>query len=396
MNVDKTSSPVFATSQDSRVVGNNQTNNKTGFLNVGSESANPSAPLTNVAKPMMGDIAKAQPGDSATKPALDTKKTIGDIVNSMFENILKDGKIDKGEANMVAQLMQLLSDVKSADSAQALGDKKNAGGQPDSSALTAGGANGSQAPPVEEADDGSMALGGPAEGEESEEGVDNEGDSAPMNNEPMALQAGDRQTPNPGRQDSSAKGGTAQARDAYDTMKQSAMADGNISANEQKALTNFAAKNGLKDEAVSQSDKSMGQGYKNLALLDVLKSSLKDGSISKDEFKLISKMVDQGAGKGLSEKQQTAMMAKVFTAANKDGDFSKQDLATFNKLMSVQSSGGAAGEVGSGRTSRDQGTRSQPGFSRALPTAPTNATTAQFIKDQLGASMYPDRGNKRA
>jgi hypothetical protein len=418
MNVDKMSGPVFSNTQTDKIVGNNQTtNNKTGGgQTFATDSANPTTTPGAITKPALGGVAKALPGEGARQTTNDTQKTISDIVKLIFDSIMKDGKIDKGEANMVSQLMQLLKDVESPEDAVAMGGAKNKGRESEPNALSAGGTGGSQAPPVDTAQTADTAESEEANEkaalgiteEDAEEGATNESDAAAGGQQPLALQGGQGQGQSQGRevgrQEGGAKGGTPAANEAYNAMKDVAMRDGNVSANEKAALKDFASNNNIKDPAMSPRG-GPDKGNLDLALLSTLKSSLKDGAISKDEFKLISKMVDQGAGKNFSESQKTALLSKFFDVANKDNNFSNRDLATFKLLAQTPSRESPESSVGRGSSSQgvERGgadprrvrSAEQPGFSVGPPPRPTNPGSVQFANDQLGQYIFPDRNKSK-
>lgn len=425
MKIENSMSPVLSlTSQSDRVVGNNQvtnTSNRSGGPSpqaMGTDAGKQASAPAGVFKPAVEDVAKAS-GNMGAGKAGDLDKSIGDILKAMFESILKDGNVDKGEAESVMQLAKLLSALQTPGSGDVASGVKDAGRQPEAGAPAVGGSAGSQAPPngmgesseadekaalgIEKEDDAASALG--LSEDEAQEAAGDGDNPVAGGQESFGLQAGQGQGQAPGRdvgrQEGGAKGGNAGAREAYDAMKQVAMRDGNVSPNEKAALKDFGAKNNFKDEAMS-TQAGPKNGNTDLALLATLKSSLKDGAISDDEFKLISKMVDKGAGKNFSEAQKTALLSKFFDVSNKDNNFSDQDLKTF-KLLSQTPSRDSA-EVSNSRESsrgsssrepsRGSGSVGRQDSASSLPPPPKNAGTADFLRSRLDQYIYPQ--NKKS
>ena len=396
------SSDLVTNSQDNKVVGNGitTTNDSTAqkssstdpnsAMSVG--KANQSGTPGNVAKSAISDI---------------TKSTTNDILKSLMSNFTSDGKIDKGELNQLKQFLTLLSDLQSQDSDEEDGDEGDIGTPTMPTAPAVGAAGGSQAPPngtdspdglplklesggANETTGGATELG--SQGSASVPGREGESSSGASNTTPppggkpggVTETAGDAKgngaqggeqpgranrgqetnAAQPGADRSAARetgrgseqasasgltGGTAASRQAYAKLDQAAKADGTVSAQEQKALDNYAAKYGIKDQPKSAGGSS-SKGNLDQVLKDFLNTASKENGISDNEAKGISNLIGAGAGKTLSDADKTEMLTKFMEGAEKDGTFSDQDLATFNKLLSLDSSSGlslsAQGGVG--------------------------------------------------
>jgi hypothetical protein len=176
-------------------------------------------------------------------------------------------------------------------------------------------------------------------------------------------------------------GGTAESRQTYGSLKEAALADGKISRNEQKALDNYAAQYGIKDEARSQQPSTPSKGDLGQVLKDTLTASLKDGQISGNEAKALSNLISRGAGKNLSAADQSQMLTKFMNGAEKDGTFSNQDLATFNKLLSLDSSKKSSMSL-EGPTGR------QTTAAEGQPPAKRQGSLLDYANEQLDPYIY--------
>jgi hypothetical protein len=332
-------------------------NNKTTVNN------NRTAPSTEVgdAKPVISaaGLDRRPLGDTSNSPS-------SDILKMIMSQIMKDGKITAGEAelfNQFAQLVKLLDDVQnqstdpaseSKDSVAAAAPRKGGGVEsqapPDYQQLTSG------SPAAEEDDYAMQALGG--------------------NDDEVDAESGEEATGNPA--------------DSMNLMAPSAAQDVQRGGNGTSDSGSKAAFE-PKSSRSSLSQANMGQALKNTVAMIT-----KDGKIDNAELNLLSKMIERGAGKNLSEAGKTAMLSKAFDSLSKDGNFNNRDLATFNKIASMASSGGSVDGSGSRGSLRGSGKDvQQQRPSRGLPPPPTNAGTAEFVKGQLGKYMNPDQGNKK-
>lgn len=317
-----------------------------------------------MAPPRLDEIAKSGASDNAKgkdkNAAADS--VASDTLKSLVGELTKDGKIDKGELNILKLFMDLIKNMnadKGGDSLEkGMGDAE--GGMPEGAAPGAGGTGGSQAPPAAGAaggaggaPDAGAAKGIGASDEAGESGEAGEageggkaGDASPKSAAAPKGQADGAEgktADKPGKagaEKSSVDGGGDKARQTFNDLKDSANADGKVSGNEKKALDMFADKFGVKDKGKSD----MGNLLKS-----VLESSLKDGKISDNESKAIEKVIDSMGGKSsLGKDDIQQMLSKFMKGAEGDDNFSDQDLSTFSKLLSLADGAGASG--GSSKT----------------------------------------------
>jgi hypothetical protein len=149
----------------------------------------------------------------------------------------------------------------------------------------------------------------------------------------------------PPAQQTVTSGGDDKSRATYADLKDSANGDRNVSSNEDTALRMFADKVGIKE----QPKKGLDQVLKDL--LGVSMSN--DGKIDPKEAKAIAAVVDAMGGKSdLSRSDVLKMLSAFMNGAEVDGEFSKEDLEAFGKLLSLvdakPSDGGGSEMPGSG------------------------------------------------
>jgi hypothetical protein len=94
----------------------------------------------------------------------------------------------------------------------------------------------------------------------------------------------------------------------------------------------------------------------------VLASAMKDGSINENESKAIGALVGKmgGNAQGLSQSDVMKMLTDVMSGTSADGSFSDQDLATFDKVLSLVDGAAASGGGASQTAAPAQGNTTTP------------------------------------
>jgi hypothetical protein len=347
--------------QSNTIRGNNKTtiNNNEGTVPASGISTSKPATLTDLKMPSYEDI---------------TKSTTSDIVKSLVDQITADKKVDKGEIGQLMAFLKLLDDLPQGKANNA--DVANVmGGNTPTAASTpsVGGPAGSQAPPKTADAPSNAADASPKTADAPSNAADaspktadapsNAADAAPetagapSTDNSAAANALKKDEDDDDDDEEGVSGGTQAARNLYSAMKQDFMKDGKLDPNERKALKEFAAQFGIKDEALSQRPESAKAGG-GQSLKKAMDAFATDG-ISEKESKAIAAMLDKGAGKNLSDASKMALAAQFAKGAVDGSSFSKQDLATFEKLLGSPSAKSQSLEIGRGTTA-DVGKQAQP------------------------------------
>lgn len=298
--------------------------------------AAPAAPAAPVAGAPAAPAAPTTPAFNAAPAAPAAEAGAATTLKSMVDGALSDGKLDKNEMQAIGKF---LAKMTGGDFAADLLNSASKASESTKSGEPADAASASKPAPVKET--------------KSEE--------AGSNSKPADMAAPSKPTESVTKpaQPSSTTTSTApslsegQKRATYDALKQAAMSDGAVTPNERAALDAAAKKLGITEAAPP----SLGQTLK-----DVLASAMKDGTINENESKAIGSLVGKmgGSAQSLSQGDVMKMLTDVMSGTSADGSFSDQDLATFDKVLSLVDGAAASGGGASQSAAPAQGNTTTP------------------------------------
>jgi hypothetical protein len=191
-----------------------------------------------------------------------------------------------------------------------------------------------------------------------------------------------------GKPESAPPSAERKAEQTYNKLEKTASGDGEVSANEKKALDMFAK---TFDTKPAKADDDMTR-----VLREVLKTSLADdGKISDNEAAAIAGVIGAMGGKSsLTNDEVQDMLLDFMHGSESDGKFSDQDLATFSKLLSLVDS--AKGRSADAKPASGNGAEAapprQPSASASEVGDPNLAFLAQAFVARMATSFINSGG----